>query len=956
MILRRTFLFSAETTTGCFFKTSATKRTIYKQDLVIYNVSIRGRLTVRKINFNHNWEFTFENALDAYNIFGFDKYADASGAPSRFYDYSNWERVDLPHDWAVALPKDLAANTFAGARANSHFHRYMTERQSPVEEIYNVGWYRKQFAFDPAWEGKRIFIEFEGVFRDAIVWVNGSYMDRHCSGYTGFILDITDHLLPGEDNSVAVRVDSDQPEGWWYEGAGIYRNVNLWVAEPVYFKHNQTVVKTALDGTVYATAVLVNDTDTAFTQLVQWEIRDDKGALATAAETVTVPAYNQHQIWAEMQVENPRLWTVETPNLYTLHIQAGDEVTSQRFGIRTVAFDANRGFLLNGKEYKIRGACVHQDFGGVGIALSDNLNRYKIQRLKEMGVNAYRCSHHAPAPALLDACDEMGMLVMDETRMFGTSPEAVRQLIDVMERDRNHPCVFIWALGNEEFKVQHLPWSGRLMEKMTRIAKALDDTRPVTYGSNIGEWFAGAGGASEVRGINYIRNGTGDGTWLDTYHAEHPEQPIIGTEETSFVASRGGAKTDLGNGLLSSTGDVTMPWGSTPKGYVKFFEERPWLAGSFMWTGFDYRGEPNPFITTNVSSSFGAIDLCGMEKPVFWYYKAWWTNEPVLKLTPHWNHMEGETVTMAVFTNCEEITLYINGKAVETKQVERFDAPTFTVAFQPGEIAVEGKRNGKVYKDSLRTSGKTAQVRCVAELSAENGEDVGIYQLEAYDASGNFCPTAGEQVALSVENGQIVGVGNGDPADLDAEQLPLEEEAIFLRTFSYDHGMYCVPQKMPNMHRRRYDYIENEPKKEGYEDDFRTIAQNKDDRLPKETLTLTTRFENDRGYAYVEFERLGGAAKVYLNGQLIGDNLRGRGRVSCCNIRPYRFYCQLLEGENELTVITDQQESSSLPISGYVKVGKLTRRPYRVRLHYGKARVFVRSNTPEKIKVTAKLI
>ena len=622
---------------------------------------------MRKINFDRSWEFTFDNTLDAYNIYGFDKYADASGAPSRFYDYSNWEKMDLPHDWAVALPKDLSANTFAGARANSHFHRYMTERKSPVEKIYNVGWYRKQFAFDPAWTGKRVFLEFEGVFRDAIVWVNGSYMDRHCSGYTGFILDITDHILPDEDNSIAVRVDSDQPEGWWYEGAGIYRHVNLWIGEPVYFQYNKTVIKTALDGKVYATAVLVNDTAAPATLPVQWEIREGNGIVATAKDTVTIPAYDRHEIWAEMQVENPRLWTVETPNLYTLHIQAGNEETSQRFGIRTVAFDADRGFLLNGEPYKIRGACVHQDFGGVGIALSDNLNRYKIQRLKAMGVNAYRCSHHAPTPALLDACDELGMLVMDETRMFGTSPEAVRQLTDVMERDRNHPSVFIWTLGNEEFKVQHLPLSGRLMEKMTRLAKELDDTRPVTYGSNIGEWYIGAGGASEVRGINYVRNGTGDGTWLDSYHAKHPEQPIIGTEETSFVASRGGAKTDLGNGLLSSMGDVTMPWGSTPKGFVKLFEQTPWLAGSFMWTGFDYRGEPNPFVTTNVSSSFGAIDLCGMEKPPFWYYKAWWTDEPVLKLTPHWNHKEGERVTMAVFTNCEEITLYINGKAVETK-------------------------------------------------------------------------------------------------------------------------------------------------------------------------------------------------------------------------------------------------------------------------------------------------
>ena len=283
-------------------------------------------------------------------------------------------------------------------------------------------------------EHKRIFLEFEGIFRDAMLWVNGVYIDRHLSGYTGFLCEITDHLVAGE-NSIAVRVDSDQPEGWFYEGAGIYRNVHL----------------------------------------------------------------------------------------------------------------------LNGQPLKFHGACVHQDFGGVGIALPDNLQYYKIQKLKEKGVNAYRCSHHAPAPALLRACDELGMLVLDETRMFGTAPEAVRQLKAMVRPDRNHPCVFAWCIGNEEFSVQDLPWSRKLVEKVTRIVKSLDDT-----------------------------------------------------------------------------GDVTMPWGRTPKGWVQFFEEREYLAGGFMWTGFDYHGEANPFVNANVSSSFGAIDLCGIEKPPFYYYKAWWGREPWL--------------------------------------------------------------------------------------------------------------------------------------------------------------------------------------------------------------------------------------------------------------------------------------------------------------------------------------
>lgn len=909
---------------------------------------------MKKINFNRSWLFTLEQALDAANVFAMDKYSDACGAPARWYDHCNWARVDLPHDWAVALPKDLRANTFAGARPNSHFHRFMTERRPNIDEIYSVGWYRKTFDFDPAWAGKRVFIEFEGVFRDAAVWVNGVYLDRHNSGYTSFILELTDHLVPDADNSIAVRVDSDQPEGWWYEGAGIYRNVNLLIAEPVSFQYNQTVIKTALDGRITVRAVLVNDTADTVTAQPAWSILDHTGqTVASAAGQATLPPYSEQTVTAALQIENPALWHVDHPYLYTLRGTVGGETETIPFGVRTVAFDANRGFLLNGQPLKVRGACVHQDFGGVGVALTDNLQYYKIRRLKAMGVNAYRASHHAPAPALLRACDELGMLVMDETRMFGTSPEAVRQLTDLIERDRNHPSVFIWSLGNEEFSVQNLPWSARLMAKMSRIAKSLDDTRPVTYGGNNGANFDGANSAAEVRGINYIRNAkTGD--WLDRYHTDHPDQPIIGTEESSYVLSRGGAVNDLGRGLLDSTGQVTMPWASTPKGWVKYSEMRPYFAGSFMWTGFDYRGEPNPFVTANVASSFGTIDLCGMEKPPFYYYKAWWTDEPVLKLAPHWNHKPGDTVTLVVFTNCDTVTLSVNGRPVETRSIERFDAPLFTLPFEPGTVTVEGTRGGVTLRDELRTSGETAEVRITPVLAAEGGDDIAIYQLEAFDRAGNFCPTAAEPVELTVENGRIVGVGNGDPADLAPEQLLPREEAVFLRTFSYEKGMYTVPQKIPNLPRRRYDWLETEHTPDGYADDFRIVARFKDDLAPAETFTFTTTVSGVEGYQYIEFERLGGAATVYLNGEALGGNLRN-GRTSYAEARPYRFWCTFAPGENELKVVTALKESSALPISGYVKIGRLADQPHTVRLHYGLARVFVQSETPAEVKLSAKL-
>lgn len=918
-----------------------------------------------KQKWNQDWYFTLDKNLEALNWYSLDKYSDASGAPSRFYDHCNWDKVELPHDWAVSMPKNLTTNTFAGGRANSRFHRFTTERHvSDDIEIYNVGWYRKQFLYDPSWEGKRVFLEFEGIYRDSIIWVNGVYMDRHNSGYTGYILEITDHLVPGEENSVAVRVDSDMPEGWWYEGAGIYRNVYLHVAEAAYFKPQQTVVKTKMDGTVNASAILYNDTPITQSGTITWEITDPTGyCCAAVTEDLTIEAFQEVPVSAMLTVAEPQLWDIEHPNLYNLLVTINEETDAVTFGIREVAFDKDLGFLLNGKPVKVRGACVHQDFGGVGVALSDNLQYYKIQRLKDMGCNAYRCSHHAPSPVLLRACDELGMLVMDETRMFGTSPEAVRQLTDLIERDRNHPSVFIWTLGNEEFSVQNISWSHKLMEKMTRIAKALDDTRPVTYGGNNGPNDIGANGISEIRGVNYIRNdGNEGGYWLDHYHEKHPEQPIIGTEESSYVMSRGSAVNEMGNGIIDSYGDVTMPWASTPKGWVKYMEIRPYFAGSFMWTGFDYRGEPNPFVTANVASSFGTIDLTGMEKPPFYYYKSWWTEEPVLKLAPHWNHTPGQEVKMAVFTNCEEITLYINGREIETQKVERFDAPKFVVTYEPGEIAVVGTRNGITYKDTLTTSGSAAEVRLTPVLDAANSEDVAIYQLDAYDANGVFCPLAADMVEISIKNGQFVGVGNGDPACLDYEQKPVEEEARYLRTFGYTKEagsrelVYTVPPKTPNLPRSRYDWIEREEAMPGFTDDYRMVAAFKDNLDEPKTYTFTTQFTDAASYEYIEIERLGGRATIYLNDVEIGSNTHNHGRMLCNNVRPYRFYCKFQEGVNTLKIVSEQQENASAPISGYVKLGRtIENTPWHVRLHYGKARVFVKSETPETVKITAKI-
>ena len=911
---------------------------------------------MKRICFNRNWEFTLGSRIDEFNTLGIDKYSDAAGAAARFLDHSNWEKVDLPHDWTLTLGRNKDANTFAGAYPNTHYHRYAAERHSNVESADNIGWYRKQFGYDPAWAGKRVFIEFEGVFRDAIVWCNGVYLDRHASGYTDFAIELTDHLVPGADNSIAVRADSEHPEGWWYEGAGIYRNVHLLIGESVYVKRGQTIVRTAQDGTVNASATLVNDTAEAHSRRVTWRILDAEGKEAAHTESAAQFApYGETAVQAQLKIAGPHLWSVDTPYLYTLEIRCGEEIERVSFGVRSVAFDADRGFLLNGAPLKLRGANIHQDFGGVGVALTDNLHAYRILRLKEMGVNAIR-AHHALPASLLDICDRLGMLVMAETRLFGTSPEAVRQLTDIIESDRNHPCVFIWCMGNEEFSIQNDAWSFRLMEKMTRIVKALDPTRPVTYAGCNGPDFTGANGAAEVRGVNYIRNDS-DGYWLDQYHRDHPHQPVIGTEESSYALSRGGAENDLGSGLLDALGNVTMPWGSTPKGWVKYYEERSYLSGGFMWTGFDYRGEPNPFYYANIASCFGTIDLCGMEKPPFYYYKAWWTDKPVLKLAPHWNHKPGDTVTVAAFTNCERLTLSLNGRIIETREVSRFDAPQFTLPFEPGVLSVEGVRGGLILRDELITSGKTAQVRIVPILAAQGEADVAIYQLEAYDADGVFCPLASQEIGLSIENGRIIGVGNGDPACWDAEQVPPTEQTLPVRSFSCEEGVFNVPAKAPNALRMRFDWLETESGESiptGFEDDFRIVARFGHNLTPTRRRVYTARISHTGAYEYVEFERLGSRTEVYLNGEKIGDTFRIHGRQANNAIRPYRFYARFAPGENELTVVALQEQSDPPAMSGHVRLGRRIEGDWKVRLHYGKARVFVRSETPEDVVLRAK--
>lgn len=899
---------------------------------------------MQKQNFNFGWEFAHENDLDAYNRYGLYEVKRGLGAPEHYHHYNNWKKIDLPHDWAVGLPKDMRSNTYCASRPTSHYNRFTTEGDVMMDKVYAVGWYRKEFAYDPDWKGKRVFLEFEGIYRDSAFWVNGMYMDNHCSGYTSFLLELTDALYEDDINSIAVRVDVEQVEGYWYEGAGIYRNVNLLVAEPVYCKPYETIVKADISGKVNASAILVNDSENDLVLPVRWTVLDGDKAVAEVIKETTLPAYSETPVSAELQVENPKLWDLENPNLYTLKIEAL-EASTETFGFRKLTFDGESGFFLNDKPVKIMGACVQQDFAGVGIGLSENLIRYKLQKLKDMGMNAYRV-HYAHSPDLLKACDEMGILVMAETRMFGPFPEAIRQFEDMVKRDRNHPSIFIWSIGNEETFLQHSEMGKNMGKKVCRIIQKLDDTRPFTYAGNSGWAFVGINAGVSVKGINYIRNMDVDG-----YHREHPQDPIIGTEEGCYVSDRVSLCTDLSAQTLLSNGTVTMGWASSPKGWVKYVMERPWFMGAFLWSGFDFHGEAHPFVNSAFSTYMGSIDLCGIEKPAFYYYQAWLKNEPLLKITPHWNGKVGKLATVTVFTNCQHISLKLNGKLIGEMDVQRFDAPEFTLAFAPGILEAEGIRDGVKYYDCVKTADAPAKLTQSLILPCEKKEDIGIIEVQAVDSDGNLCADCGKKVDLSFAGGDIVGVGNGNPNDWDYEQKPAEYEYHYLLAFETDFGHYAIPPKEGNNYMYSPYLVDHkfsetyEPKKAGFEDDLRRLIGT----VPamrmheKRELTFVNRCDLSRDFTYFEIERLYGSAKVYLDGVELGNTSVPDGRCASTENRPFRFYCDVKAGSHEVKIVTTLPGNQLGAVAGYVRFGtEVNKNNWTVNLYGGKARVMVK--------------
>ena len=692
-------------------------------------------------------------------------------AGERFTD-SDWRVVNVPHDWAIELPFDQSADGGHGFKA-----------LGPNFPRNSVGWYRRKFDVPASDSGKRIWLTFDGAYRDAAVWVNGWFVRHHEGGYYPFREDITDVLHFGGTNTISVRVDASKFEGWFYEGAGIYRHVWLDKAGPIHLKPDSTFITTpdisAKSTTVHLETHLANDSSVAKTVSVMATIYgppnsapDGSYACAGESPAIVVPSHTATDVAFDVRIPwEARLWSPEKPDLHSAWIRlmaSGETLDDARisFGIRTVGFDATNGFLLNGKHYELFGTCNHQDHAGVGAAIPDALQEFRVKQLKAFGCNAIRTSHNPPTPELLDVCDRLGLLVMDESRLMGSDSENMRKWDDQIRRDRNHPSVAIWCIANEQFAVQDTPQAGSVARTMQDYVKQLDPTRPVTYAAPEGNVYRGINSVIEVRGWNYHY-----GPDVDKYHAEHPDQPNVGTEQASVVGTRGIYTNDRPHGYVAAYDVVWPGWTTTAESWWSFFADRPWLSGGFVWTGFDYRGEPTPYGWPCINSHFGILDTCGFPKDVFYYYQSWWTTNTVLHLLPHWNWpgREGGEVLVEAFSNCKQVELFLNGASLGKQEMKPNSKLSWKVKYAPGALSAKGfDAGGKVIAETkVQTTGDAAQIQLIPDRKTINadGEDVAVFTVAALDGQGRVVPVAQNKINFTIAGaGRIIGVGNGDPS------------------------------------------------------------------------------------------------------------------------------------------------------------------------------------------------
>jgi len=719
--------------------------------------------------FDFGWKFQFGNSADPAKDLGFGmgqgdfaKTGDFDFSKAKFDD-SKWRTLNLPHDWAIELP------FVRDEELKSHGFKPLGRRYPES----SVGWYRREFEIPASDLGRIISIEFDGAFRDVLVFVNGCFIGRNTNGYAPFHFDLTDFISYGAKNYIVARVDASFGDGWFYEGAGIYRHVWLSKTDPLHLAKWQSTVRTAVgngSATLTLAAAVKNEGKAVDGARVSWQILDASGKTVATAESApqSVAADGWASFNAAATLSNPALWSPDEPNLYSaiLTLASGSKTHDAEritFGVRTVLFDAEKGFFLNGKSIKIQGTCNHQDHACVGAALPDRLQAFRLGLLKEMGCNAARTSHNMPTPEWVAGCDRMGLMMMCETRQMSSNAEGLEQLGNMVTRYRNSPSIILWSIGNEEGQLQSemAEQGAKIAATMVRLCHGLDPTRAVSAAVN-GDNKKGISDAFEVIGFNYNLG------FPDGYHKNNPTRPVYGSETSSAIGTRGMYTTDPLRNLMNSY-DGVVPWGETTEEWWTFYGTREWEAGGFAWTGFDYRGEPTPYGWPSINSQFGIMDMCGFPKDNYYYYKAWWGKEPSLHLFPHWNWegREGDEIAMWVYTNVDEVELFVNGASLGSKKVPHLGHVEWKVKYEPGAIEARGSKDGKVVLTEKReTTGPAASIRLTADRTGidADGEDVAVLKVEGLDKDGRFVPTAMNLLAFKVSgDGKLLGVGNGDP-------------------------------------------------------------------------------------------------------------------------------------------------------------------------------------------------
>ena len=758
-----------------------------------------------RMRFTQNWKFIL---------------ADQPQFSRESYNDTSWRTLNLPHDWSIEgkFSEKNPSTPGGGALPGG------------------IGWYRKTFRIAASDSAKKIYIDFDGVYMNSSVYLNGHLLGTRPYGYSSFRYNLTPWLHYASPNVIAVRVDnSEQPNARWYTGSGIYRNVWLVKTNPTHISHWGTYVTTPKVSPAQAT-VAVQTTfqrvrgKSISLKLITTVISPEGNRIISDEQTIQPGDSITVAIHQQLKVTRPKLWTIDHPAIYTIvsRLYEGDRLQDEyrtSFGIRSFRFDARKGFFLNGQHLKIKGVCIHNDLGCLGTAVNKQAIRRRLELLKNMGCNGIRTSHNPPSPELLDLCDQMGFIVMDETfdmwRKRKTTydysryfPQWYRKdLSDHILRDRNHPSVFMWSIGNEVLeqwsdaradtlnaqeanlllnfkhdssqldKGSKISVNSLLTKRLADIVNNLDPTRPVTSGNNepspANHVFKS--GAMAIIGFNYHT------AWIKNVPANFPGKPFICTESTSALMTRGYYRMPSDSTYLwptrwdipfsdpsmacSSYDNCHTPWGDSHEHAWEVVRDNDFISGTYIWTGFDYLGEPTPYWWPARSSYFGILDLAGIPKDIYYLYQSEWTNKDVLHLFPHWNWKPGQTVDLwAYYNHADEVELYVNGKSMGAKHKTNGQMHVmWRVHFEPGSIRAVSRKNGKIIKEQIiKTAGNPAQIELTADrnLLQATGRDLSFVTVRILDKDGNLVPNATNEVRFSVNgHASIAGVDNGDPTD-----------------------------------------------------------------------------------------------------------------------------------------------------------------------------------------------